>query len=153
MLFALVAGGTLAIAQSRLTRAVDALAALGRPLDDVERRLVLDAVTATRDVLDWVAALADGDPRADGLGHLPGVRRVRPGPIEPTMTPLVDARYRLKQAGRFLAELAEQGRRPDGDSRDMLLGLTASIATSLDWITVLAQGAGVTDTALAALLD
>jgi hypothetical protein len=87
LLLALVAGGSLAIAQGRLTRATDALTALGRPLDDAERRVVLDAATKARDVLDWVVALAEADPRAAGLWRLPAIRRAGPGPIEPTVTP------------------------------------------------------------------
>ena len=104
-------------------------------------------------MLDWVVALAEADPRAAGLWRLPAIRRAGPGPIEPTVTPLVDARYHLKQAGKFLTELADHGRHPIGDGRDMLLGLTTSIATALDWTVVLAEGSNVTDAALANLLD
>jgi hypothetical protein len=153
LLLALVAGGPLAIARSRLTRATDALTALGRPLDDAERILVLDAVATTRDVLDWVVALTDADPRADRLCRLPAIRRAGPGPVEPTVTPLVDARYHLKQAGIALTDLADQGRHPAGDGRALLLGLTTSIANALDWIVTVAAGTCVTDAALAALLD
>src|SRR2546421_446421 len=42
---------------------------------------------------------------------------------------------------------------PIGAGRDMLLGLTTSIAPALDWTVVLAEGSNVTDAALANLLD
>jgi hypothetical protein len=152
LLLALVAGGGLGIAHGRLTRAIDALTGLGRTLDDGERGLVLDAVAEARDLLDWVVVLVEADPRAGELWSLPAIRRAGPGPIEATMTAFVDARYYLKQAGRSLNELADQGRHPVGEGREMLRGLTTTIGTALDWIAILANGTGVTDTALADLL-